>query len=760
MRRWNVMRHCRLALAMSTFLAASVLAREQADTPAETAVDKPALVNQSISGITDDATQGARTLKARRGIHLRSVARSELAQSVVASSQSKSTVPQKSIVVAAQQTSYAAAESASATRTDTPLSEIPQSVQVVTRKLIEEQDRRTLSDALVNVSGVSPTRTEEVLFAQPIVRGFPAEIYLDGLPAFGGTAATIDSASLVGTAQIDVLKGPTSALYGGGVGAPLGGLINMVSKRPEAEAEGMVGMRTGRFSTLNPYADLNVPLGDNVAARISAEYQENDSWIDHVDSHNWSVQPSIAFQLSPQTELIFRGQYNRRSQVEYSGLPAAQALSGAIDRYAYPGATEGQPRTTIENQVTTLELKHWFSDETALTVTGRYYDNNIRDYGSFITDAPDSSRPTVYAISALYLPTNTEESTFDANLSTNIDALGGHHELLAGINYDYTDFSSAVSGAIPIGSLDLAHPSYGLSYGSTPETLVTQTNRYVTTAAYLQDQASWGRLHLLGALRMTQLGLRQAEQNVDTHYQRMTYRAGLSYDLTDSLSAYTAYATGFRGAFNFVGVDTPKPETSRNYEIGLKLAQKDLGLAGTLAVFEQTRRNVATSDPDPDRALLGYSVQTGEQRARGVEIDMTWEPTPAFSLLANYAYTQAEVTEDNSIEPGSGLPRVPRHSGRIAARYRVLDGVAKGLAFGAGITAVSARELTLPNTVSVPGYAMADAQASYAFDRYTVALAVVNLTGTKAFDSYEYLGLPVVIPVQPRSVYLSLSAHF
>lgn len=209
---------------------------------------------------------------------------------------------------------------------------------------------------------------------------------------------------------------------------------------------------------------------------------------------------------------------------------------------------------TIENQVSTLALKHWFNDDIALNVTGRYYDSKVRDYGSFITDAPDA-----------------------------LDGLGGSHELMVGVNYDYTTFNSAVSGTIPIGELDLAHPDYNLAYGSTPETLVTQ------------------------------IQLRQAEQNVDTTSHRVTHRIGLSYDLTDNLTAYTAYSTGFRGAFNFVGMETPKPETSRNNEVGLKLDQKNLGLSGTLALFQQTRRNVATADPNPDLALYGYTVQTASQ---------------------------------------------------------------------------------------------------------------------------------------------------
>ena len=135
------------------------------------------------------------------------------------------------IIVTGRREGYTARDAASATRTDTPLLETPQSVQVLTRTLIEERDRRTLADALVNVSGVTPVRQEETLFTQPIVRGFPAEIYLDGLPAFG-TAAFIDPTSLVGVERVKVVKGPTSTVYGWGAGAPLGGLINIVSNGP------------------------------------------------------------------------------------------------------------------------------------------------------------------------------------------------------------------------------------------------------------------------------------------------------------------------------------------------------------------------------------------------------------------------------------------------------------------------------------------------------------------------------------------------
>ncbi|QHD00717.1 hypothetical protein PspS04_10190 [Pseudomonas sp. S04] len=225
-----------------------------------------------------------------------------------------------------------------------------------------------------------------------------------------------------------------------------------------------------------------------------------------------------------------------------------------------------------------------------MTVTAQYYEGKMRDNGAFIFPellGANPATPTVYPIFKLYLPTNIRESTLDTNLGSRFEALGGTHELLVGASYDRTDFTSGVSNAELIGELDLASPSYGLSYGATPETIVTQTNRYETKALYLQDQAAYGGFHLLGSLRLTQLNLKQQEQGVDTSYHRVTPRLGITYDLTQSLALFAAYSTGFRGAFNFNGRETPKPELSRNYEAGVKLAFKDLGLTGTLAAFEQ-----------------------------------------------------------------------------------------------------------------------------------------------------------------------------
>jgi len=314
-----------------------------------------------------------------------------------------------------------------------------------------------------------------------------------------------------------------------------------------------------------------------------------------------------------------------------------------------------------------------------------------------------------------------------------------------------------------VGTIDLAHPTYNLAFGA-PYPLgiqypfdMAQIDSYQTISAYAQDQATYGRLHLTGALRYTQLAFVETGlvATKDT-YNHLSPRIGATVDIVPGFAVYAGYATAFRAAFEFFGLTAPKPETSENVEAGLKLALKSLGLSGTVAVFQQTHDNVST--PDPTNPFL--SVQTGQQRARGVEADFIWEPTPAFSLLANYAYTDAVVTKDNAIPIGEALARVPRNSGRIAGRYRVPNGAAKGLSFGMGVTAVSSRQDTLPNTVVVPGDVLVDAQASYDFGRYTIAVSAVNLNGSRAYDPYEYLGFPVVMPVQPRSAYVTLKARF
>jgi iron complex outermembrane receptor protein len=244
--------------------------------------------------------------------------------------------------------------------------------------------------------------------------------------------------------------------------------------------------------------------------------------------------------------------------------------------------------------------------------------------------------------------------------------------------------------------------------------------------------------------------------DTDKTHHRVTPRIGATYVVADGVSAFAGYSEGFQGVVAAFGITDPKPETSQSYEAGLKLFGPVQGLTGTVSVYQITRQNVRTADP----VIPFASIQSGEQRARGFEADIIWEPSSALSILANYTYADAEVTKDNTLPVGNRPARVPENAGRVAVRYRFQDAALSGLEIGGGMTAVSERELTLPNVTSVDGSVLFDAQASYDLGAVTLGLSVVNLADEDSFDPYQYLAASIVTPTQPRSAFVTLKKTF
>jgi len=666
-------------------------------------------------------------------------------------------------VVVTGSRSITAPTAATATRTDTPIEKIAQSIQVLTRALIDDQDLRTLSDALANVSGVTPTSTFETVLQSPLVRGFNANYYIDGLPAYGLPTATVDPATLIGVARIEVAKGPSSTLYGGGTGAPLGGLINLVSPLPDPSFGGQVTARAGSFDTYGATGDISVPFGAAAGARLIAGYEEADSYIDVVSSRSWSVFPIFAWEPARGTRLVLRGQFNRLEQLEYAGLPAEIALNSGslVDRFAFAGA-EDAPPTVVENAMGSFSASHAFSDSLSAEVTGRFYRGTFDEYGSFPFPAAPLAG-TTYSFASAYLPTEIDQIFFSASMTAKFEALGAGHTLLAGADYDRTDYDAALGFAL-IGLVDYADAATNVPFGASPFLSDVQSDRLRSIALYVQDQMAVGeRLDITAGLRWIKLDVRSRYDSFGTTFigsDRTTYRLvpriGATYRVAEGLSLFAGYAEGFQGLVAAFGVDDPKPETSQSWEAGLKFAEPVPGLTGTLSLYRITRQNVVTPDPlNPFQ-----SIQTGEQRAQGLELDLVYEPDPSLSLLFSYAYTDAEVTEDNALPVGDKLRRVPEHAARLAGRYRFQGPSLEGLEIGLGLTAVSSRELTLPNSVAVDGNVLVDLQLAYDFGPAAVSLSVVNLTDSDAFVPYQYLARAVVAPVQPLSAFITLKANF
>ncbi|MGP1256415.1 MAG: TonB-dependent siderophore receptor [Kiloniellales bacterium] len=654
---------------------------------------------------------------------------------------------------------YRALTAVTGTRTETPLEQIPQSIQVIPRSLIEDQQDQTLQDALENVSGVRTPAAQETLLSSFFVRGFPADQYIDGMPVFGATNV-FDTGSLVNVERIEVLKGPSATVYGGGTGAPLGGLINVVPRAPEFESSYTAGLRAGSFRTFNPFWDLNQPLvEDRLSFRFSGDFERADSFIDSEESERVLLSPSLRLMITEDTELLVRGLYSRNAYLEYSGLPAEGAVRGdfPIDRFRFSGASD-TPDTIVRNALVQSRLTHDFSDALTGSLQASYYDSYFEENSSFLSgDPPNPATPSVYAVFSGILETDVEQFNTNANLSYDFDFGATSNTSLIGFEYDRTENPASLDFGL-LGLLDYADDASGLNYqppdGSTRS---LQDNSYRTYAAYGQHQTTlFGRIHLLGGLRWTRLTIKEQELGQDTKATEVTPRFGAAVDVTEDITAFASYGRGFRGVQAFTGDGPPEPEESEQIEVGLRFSFDRIGLSGSIAGYQLIRESVPTFDPDN----AGFQFQTGEQRSRGAELDLIWQATPELTFLANYAYTNAKVTDDLRIPEGDRLARIPRHSGRVAARYAFLDGPLDGLGLGVGVTAASKREITLPNRVETDAYVVADAQLSYELGPIRLGLTVENLTDEDHFEPYQFLGQSVVRPTQPRSLFATVSASF
>ena len=654
---------------------------------------------------------------------------------------------------------YRALTGSTATKTDTPLKEIPQSIQVIPRSVIDDQQDQTLQEALENVSGIRSPDRQERLTTTFFVRGFQADQFIDGSPVFGQTAV-FDSGTLINVERIEVLKGPSATLFGGGIGAPVGGIINVVSKTPEFDSSYTAGVRAGSFATANPFWDFNQPLvEERLALRFTGDLETSESHVDNERSKRVSLFPSLRALLSEDTELTLRGFYTREKYKEYSGLPAEGGIGDAfsVDRFRFSGATD-VPNTRVENGLFIGRLTHQFNDHVTAWVQGSYYDSFFEENSSFfLGEALDPAQPSVFFMFSGELETDVEQINVNPNVSAKFSLGPTDHTFLIGAEYDHTKNKAFLDFRFN-GLLDYADPDSDLNFLAPNETALSrQNNIYDTIGIYVQEQATFfERLHLLAGLRWGRIDVEEKTRDEQESDSRITPRVGAAFDITEEVTAFVGYGEGFQAVLNFVGDGTPKPEESEQIEVGFKFTFDDIGLSGSIAGYEITRSNVPITDPDD----ISRQLQTGEQRSRGAELDLIWQPTAELSFLANYAYTDAEITEDSTFPVGDRLPRIPLHSGRIAARYEFLEGTFDGLGLGVGLTAASQREITLPNNFETESYFTIDAQLSYELGPVKFALSVLNLTNERFYEPYLFLNQPVVRPAQSRAVYATVSATF
>lgn len=663
---------------------------------------------------------------------------------------------------------YAVSNTTSATRTDTPIREIPQSVHVIPRQLIEDQQNITVSEALGNVSSVVPSaELASPVFESTRIRGFASEQLLDGFTQYYNPG---DRQSLVNVERLEVLKGSNAVLFSGGSGSPVGGVVNIVSKLPNAKASGEFGLKLGTDSFVQPFFDINQPLTDNVLFRITGEYTEAESDIEVIDQTRYNINPALTLTNNDSTTLTLQAKLSRWEQQDYQGLPATGTVTGSfnIKRDLFIG-NEDIPDTTSEFDAYWLTLDHKFNEIWSINLKARYAESEFDEKTQLITsNTPDFFPlffPTTWTYANTRLYQEQEEHSVLGNVMAKFDWGNTKNTFLMGADYsEFKDDGFMNADLLSLSAVDLANPVFTTPYANPdPDSLFTLTfsdakvtNR--TYGAYVQLQSSIAeRIHLLAGLRQAHVEVEYEElamaTKVKTDEDKLLPRVGAVFDLNKSLSLFASYSEGLRGQpfVIFMPGSTPEPAESRNKEAGIKF-DVDGQLAGQLAFYHTERSNVAVGFP---------ATPNGEQRSRGFDADVTWHPTSAWNLLANYAYTKAEYTRDASVTilDGNKLAGIPKNSARVWANYEFQQDALKGLSAGLGAYWQSEVYIDDANQFKSDSYHTIDAALGYQTGRFNIGLTVKNLTNEDYYQYYNYFG-GRVMPDAGTQAYLSVSMKY
>ncbi|ESA33713.1 hypothetical protein N836_20645 [Leptolyngbya sp. Heron Island J] len=671
------------------------------------------------------------------------------------------------VVTGEEGSRYVEPNTATATRTDTPLRDIPQSIQVVPREVIEDQQVITLGDALRNVSGV--VRSERIFNGEQfIIRGFNASTALrDGFRLNdGGRVGFLELSNLE---TIEVLKGPASILAGS---INPGGAINLVTKQPLSEPFYNLEFQAGNRGLISPSIDLSGPLTTDgrLRYRLNALYRNQDSFRGFdTDDERFFVAPTMSWQIGDRTDLTVYLEYLDDERPGDLGLIALGDEVADVPGDLVVGELDDIARE--ETLRVAYQFEHRFSDRWKL-----------RNGFSFFRS--DASSEIITALSVLDETTGDIllASSFNDSVETALDLQTNvvgefntgsiEHQVLLGVDLfrnvlDDNDIRFDFFSPFPFNVFNPVYGTFPRSDREDTPLLNLQDIRDDGLGIYLQDQVTLlDNLKLLAGVRYdtieqevtsspTFLNPTSSESTINE--DAFTPRIGVVYQPIEEVSLYGSYSTSFLpNTATTVEGELIQPERGKQFEIGARAELLEGRLTANLALFDITKENVATADPDN----FGSSVATGEQRSRGIELDIAGEILPGWNIIANYAYTDAEITDDEDGNEGNRLTGVPENNVNLWTTYDIQNGPLDGLGFGLGINYVSERFGDTANSFTADDYLLTNAAVSYERDNWRAALNIRNLFDIDYIESAGRTRTIGIGPGEPFTIVGSFSIEF
>ncbi|MGX9835819.1 TonB-dependent siderophore receptor [Enterobacter dykesii] len=620
---------------------------------------------------------------------------------------------------------YQPLNTSTATLTNMPMLDIPQVVNTVSDKVLEDQHATTLDEALYNVSNVVQTNTLGGTQDAFVRRGFGAN--RDGSIMTNGLRTVLPRSFNAATERVEVLKGPASTLYG--ILDP-GGLINVVTKRPEKTFGGSLSATSSSFGGGTGQIDVTGPIdGTRLAYRLTGEYQDEDYWRNFGNERSTFIAPSLTWFGDDATVTVLYSHRDYKTPFD-RGTIFDLNTKKAVDvdrktRFDEPfNVTDGQSDLAQLNAEYRLNSQ-WTAKFDYSYSQDKYSDNQAR------VMAYDSKTGNLTRRVDATQGSTQRMHTTRADLQGNVDIAGFYNEILTGVSYENYDLlRTDMIRCKNVKGFNIYHPSYGslgkcttVSASDSDQTIKQESySAYAQDALYLTDK--WIAVAGMRYQYYTQYAGkgRPFNVNTDSRDDQWTPKLGLVYKLTPAVSLFANYSQTFMpqsSIASYIG-DLP-PETSNAYEIGAKFDIFD-GITANIALFDIHKRNVLYTESIGDETV---AKTAGRVRSQGVEVDLAGSLTENTNIIASYGYTDAKVLEDPDYA-GKPLPNVPRHTGSLFLTYDIHNAFAGNtLTLGGGGHGVSRRSATNGADYYLPGYFVADAFAAYKMKlQYPVTLQV------------------------------------
>jgi iron complex outermembrane recepter protein len=649
----------------------------------------------------------------------------------------------------------------SATRTDTPVQEVPQSVQVVSRQLIDDLHATRMDDVMLYVSGVAHQNNFGGLWDNYSIRGFSGSengglnILLNGFASNRAYAPPRDIANIE---RIDFLKGPAAALYGS---SEPGGTINVVTKKPQFKEANEADFSIGTHDFYRSSVDSTGALGENLAYRINAATESKGSSRDDIHSQRQFFAPALTWVLSDQTTLNYEAEILRQKAPMDRGIVAVNGRLDAIPVSRFLGEPNDGD-ITMENQNHQVTLEHQLGEQWHVRTGVFHKDGALQGYSTEAT-ALKADNTTLWR-QRRYRDYAWHDTSWQAEIGGKFHIGSTEHELLSGVEADWMTLYQRMLRINPSSSAPYAINIFDPLYGQTPPTPVANTNtaeRQISTGLFLQDQISLAqRWRLLAAIRLdsfrSTLSNRLAGTTSRQDKSAASPRLGVTYLASQTISLYASVGKSFRpNSGSDAAGNAFNPETSHALEAGLKYESSDHRSGATLAVFNIIKQNVLTVDPGNS----AYSIAAGEIRSRGIELDANSQIDRHWRLTGNLSYTDAVVTKDNALAVGSRLINVPKTSASMLAVYEDIDAHDGRYGVGGGLSYVGVRTGDTTGSFTLPAYVTAKALAYWQFTPKMRLSLDVNNVFNKQYYASSYSSVWIA-PGDQRSVTLGLNVKF